>query len=116
MLKNDLSIFLVSNFSSGTVMCSTRNPLRLYQTGTDNGLIVVLNSTASDYFYSLRSLIGFIVGIHNPRNYPDATNGNYHQFVVPQNTETFLKLDVTTIQTDNEVMRYPLQKVYLIFL
>ncbi|XP_037032500.1 sodium channel protein Nach-like [Bradysia coprophila] len=89
---------------------NTQEPLRSYQTGTENGLIVVLNSTASDYFYSLRSMIGFVVGIHNARNFPDSTNGNYHQFVVPQNTETFLKLDVATVKTDNEVARYPLEK------
>lgn len=77
----------------------------------ERGLIVVLNASTADYFFSLRSTIGFVVGVHNPRNYPDATNGNYHQFIVPQNTEAFLKLDVATVKTDTDVMRYSLEKV-----
>lgn len=87
-------------------------PLRAYQTGMDKGLIVVLNTSTADYFYSLRSTIGFVVGIHNPRNYPDATNGNYHQFIIPQNTEAFLKLEVATVQTDTDVIRYSIEKVW----
>lgn len=90
---------------------STPEPLRAYQTGMDKGLIVVLNTSTDDYFYSLRSTLGYQVGIHNPYNFPDATNGNYHQFIIPQNTEAFLKLDVATIKTDKDVMRYSLQKV-----
>lgn len=78
----------------------------------NQGLTVVLNSTSSDYFYSLHSTIGFIVGIHNSRNYPDSTNGNYHQFVLPQNTEAFFKLDIQTIQTDEDVLRYSVEKVW----
>lgn len=77
----------------------------------DKGLIIVLNTSTDDYFYTLRSTIGFVVGIHNPYNFPDATNGNYHQFIIPQNTEAFLKLDVATIKTDTDVMRYSLEKV-----
>lgn len=80
----------------------------------DRGLIVVLNTSAEDYFYSLRNTIGFVVGIHNPHNYPDATNGNYHQFVIPQKTEAFLKLDVATVITDTEVMRYSIEKVCIV--
>lgn len=60
-------------------------------------------------------MIGFVVGIHNARNFPDPSNGNYHQFVVPQNTETFLKLEVATVKTDSEVIRYPLDKVWFDF-
>lgn len=73
--------------------------------------MVVLNTSTADYFYSLRSTIGFLVGIHNPRNFPDVTNGNYHQFVVPESTEAFIKLDVATVQTDEAVTRYSLDKV-----
>jgi len=77
----------------------------------DKGLMVVLNTSTADYFFSLRSTIGFVVGIHNPHNYPDATNGNYHQFIIPESTETFLKLDVATVKTDEDVMRYSIEKV-----
>lgn len=77
----------------------------------DKGLIVVLNTSADDYFYSLRNTIGFVVGIHNPRNFPDASNGNYHQFIIPRSTEAFLKLDVATVKTDTDVMRYSIEKV-----
>lgn len=77
----------------------------------DKGLLVVLNTSTADYFYSLRSTVGFVVGIHNSRNYPDATNGNYHQFIIPASTEAFLKLDVATIKTDTDVTRYSVTKV-----
>lgn len=77
----------------------------------DKGLIVVLNTSTSDYFYSLRSTVGFVVGIHNPRNYPDATNGNYHQYIIPQNTEAFLKMDAATVKSDEAVTRYSVKKV-----
>lgn len=100
-----------------TLLCytyfSSSKPIRAYQTGMDKGLIVVLNTSTADYFFSLRSTIGYLVGIHNPRNYPDATNGNYHQFLIPDSTETFLKLDVATVNTDEEVARYDLNKVWI---
>lgn len=77
----------------------------------DKGLVVVLNTSTADYFYSIRSTIGFAVGIHYPYNFPDAANGNYHQYIIPSNTEAFVKLDTSTIKTDSDVTRYSVEKV-----
>lgn len=77
----------------------------------DNGLTVVLNATASDYFYSLHSTVGFIIIIHNSQNYPDETNGNYRQFILPPNTEAFLKLDTRTVKTNTDVTKFSIDKV-----
>lgn len=75
------------------------------------GLIILVNGSSDDYFYSPFSSMGFIVQIHNPDEYPDSTSGSVVERFVRLGTETFLRVDGVTITSERDILRYSADKV-----
>lgn len=81
-------------------------PLHSSFTGADSGLILILNTTKSDYFYPLRNTLGYNVHVFNSHEFPDAQTGGFLQLFVNPETEVFFKLDVTTVDAMLTVQQY----------
>lgn len=88
------------------VIFSVEKPLRSGFTGPNAGLIFILNATQSDYYYPIRNTLGFNILVFNPSDFPDNQNGGLRQVFVNPDTETFFKLDATTVESTTDVLQY----------
>ena len=79
------------------------------------GLIILVNGSSDDYFYSPFNSMGFVVQVHNPHEYPDSTSGSVIERFVRLGTETFLRVDGVTITSERDIMRYSADKVNQLF-
>lgn len=59
-----------------------------------------------DYYYPIRHTVGFNVFVFRSSDFPDAQTGGLVQLFVNPDTETFFKLDVTTIQSTTDTLQY----------
>uniref|UniRef100_A0A182TU52 Pickpocket n=1 Tax=Anopheles melas TaxID=34690 RepID=A0A182TU52_9DIPT len=80
-------------------------------TGPEMGLVLLLNGSSNDYFYNLFNNIGFNLQIFNPYEVPDSTAGGVNEQFVHLGTETFIRVDAITINSEPDVLRYSRQKV-----
>lgn len=85
---------------------STKKPLHSGFTGPNSGLILILNTTLNDYYYTLRNTLGFNVHVFNPQEYPDGQTGSFLQLFANPETEVFFKLTVTTVDSIPAVQQY----------
>uniref|UniRef100_A0A182NS27 Pickpocket n=1 Tax=Anopheles dirus TaxID=7168 RepID=A0A182NS27_9DIPT len=76
-------------------------------TGPEMGLVLLLNGSSNDYFYNLFNNIGF--------NVPDITAGGVNEQFVHLGTETFIRVDAITINSEPDVLRYSRQKRQCVF-
>uniref|UniRef100_A0A8W7PMB8 Uncharacterized protein n=1 Tax=Anopheles coluzzii TaxID=1518534 RepID=A0A8W7PMB8_ANOCL len=76
-------------------------------TGPEMGLVLLLNGSSNDYFYNLFNNIGF--------NVPDSTAGGVNEQFVHLGTETFIRVDAITINSEPDVLRYSRQKRQCVF-
>lgn len=74
--------------------------------GLNQGLVVILNATADDYFYSTRSFIGFSIHVFSNYDFPDVFTGTVHEQVVDANEEVFMRLHVSTLLGDDSIRAY----------
>lgn len=90
---------------------SVVRPKRSEYTGTNTGLIVILNATTSDFYFPIGNTMGFNVLIFNPTDFPDNQNGGMTSVFVSPNTESFLEIHASTIDADPGVEQYtPIQR------
>lgn len=83
-------------------------------TGSNRGLIVIVNTSTEDYFYPNKNTLGYSISINSPTEYPDESSGNFNRIIVPTRTEAFVKLDVTTIEATEAVEMFSIEQVYFI--
>ncbi|XP_053669889.1 pickpocket protein 28-like [Anopheles nili] len=104
------------------------SPYFLDVTGPEMGLVLLLNGSSNDYFYNLFNSIGFNVShslslsrcheklqIFNPHEAPDSTAGGVSEQFVHLGTETFIRVDAITINSEPDVLRYSRQKRQCVF-
>ncbi|XP_041764960.1 pickpocket protein 28-like [Anopheles merus] len=84
-------------------------------TGPEMGLVLLLNGSSNDYFYNLFNNIGFNLQIFNPHEVPDSTAGGVNEQFVHLGTETFIRVDAITINSEPDVLRYSRQKRQCVF-
>ncbi|XP_050072210.1 pickpocket protein 28-like [Anopheles maculipalpis] len=84
-------------------------------TGPEMGLVLLLNGSSNDYFYNLFNNIGFNLQIFNPSEVPDSTAGGVNEQFVHLGTETFIRVDAITINSEPDVLRYSRQKRQCVF-
>uniref|UniRef100_A0A182MCM8 Uncharacterized protein n=1 Tax=Anopheles culicifacies TaxID=139723 RepID=A0A182MCM8_9DIPT len=84
-------------------------------TGPEMGLVLLLNGSSNDYFYNLFNNIGFNLQIFNPNEVPDGTAGGVNEQFVHLGTETFIRIDAITINSEPDVLRYSRQKRQCVF-
>uniref|UniRef100_A0A182VZD6 Pickpocket n=1 Tax=Anopheles minimus TaxID=112268 RepID=A0A182VZD6_9DIPT len=84
-------------------------------TGPEMGLVLLLNGSSNDYFYNLFNNIGFNLQIFNPNEVPDSTAGGVNEQFVHLGTETFIRIDAITINSEPDVLRYSRQKRQCVF-
>ncbi|XP_035890616.1 pickpocket protein 28-like [Anopheles stephensi] len=84
-------------------------------TGPEMGLVLLLNGSSNDYFYNLFNNIGFNLQIFNPNEVPDSTAGGVNEQFVHLGTETFIRVDAITINSEPDVLRYSRQKRQCVF-
>lgn len=99
------------NFLSSTQSTLLKTNL----TGASKGLIVLLNGTTSDYFYSNRNTLGFAVQLFSPGNFPDGTTGNLREYILNPGREVYLKLLVTTEKSMNTIRPYGINQRKCLF-
>ncbi|XP_058812510.1 sodium channel protein Nach [Topomyia yanbarensis] len=75
-------------------------------TGPEMGLVLLLNGSSNDYFHNLFNNIGFKLQIFNPSEIPDITTGGVSEQFLHLGTETFVRVDATTIESEIDVRRY----------
>ncbi|KFB45449.1 AGAP001631-PA-like protein [Anopheles sinensis] len=80
-------------------------------TGPEMGLVLLLNGSSNDYFYNLFNNIGFNLQIFNPTEVPDMTSGGISEQFIHLGTETFIRVDAITINSEPDVLRYSREKV-----
>lgn len=86
-------------------------PLHSFVTGPEMGLILVVNTSSSDYFYSIFNSVGFNIQIFNPDEYPDSTSGSVQERFISPGTETFVRIDANLIQSQDSITQYSPEKV-----
>lgn len=98
-------------------------------------MILLLNGSASDYFYPLYNFVGFIVSgnnvlpvrvvscfchtvhslrqvqVFNPNEFPDVPSGSVSERLIGLGYETFIRIDSKTLFTDDETKRYSAESV-----
>uniref|UniRef100_A0A182IT20 Pickpocket n=1 Tax=Anopheles atroparvus TaxID=41427 RepID=A0A182IT20_ANOAO len=84
-------------------------------TGPEMGLVLLLNGSSNDYFYNLFNNIGFNLQIFNPTEVPDMTSGGVSEQFIHLGTETFIRVDAITINSEPDVLRYSRQKRQCVF-
>ncbi|CAO1373967.1 unnamed protein product [Diamesa serratosioi] len=84
-------------------------------TGPDMGLILLVNGSSDDYFYSIFNSIGFNVQIHNSNEFPDGTSGSAIEKFVNLGDEIFIRVDANSIISENSILRYSAQKRQCLF-
>lgn len=84
-----------------------RDPRSAKFTGPDMGLIVLLNGSTDDNFLPIKSRKGFAVLIHNPYDYPQSQSGNVMEVSAAMGSETFVRVDGTTLRTERHLINYP---------
>uniref|UniRef100_A0A182FQ30 Pickpocket n=1 Tax=Anopheles albimanus TaxID=7167 RepID=A0A182FQ30_ANOAL len=90
-------------------------PYYLDVTGPEMGLVVLLNGSTNDYFYNLFNNIGFNLQIFNPNEVPDITAGGVSEQFVHLGTETFIRVDAITINSEPDVLGYSREKRQCVF-
>jgi acid-sensing ion channel, other len=97
-------------------------------TGPDMGLILIVQSFSDDYFYNIYNLMGFHVSqskkedtyllnemsqilIHNSKEYPDPSSGTAIQRFVSPGQEAFIRVDASSITSENDILGYKADKV-----
>uniref|UniRef100_A0A182Q1S7 Pickpocket n=1 Tax=Anopheles farauti TaxID=69004 RepID=A0A182Q1S7_9DIPT len=90
-------------------------PYFLDVTGPEMGLVLLLNGSTNDYFYNLFNNIGFNLQIFNPNEVPDSTAGGVNEQFVHLGTETFIRVDAITINSEPDLLRYSRQKRQCVF-
>lgn len=85
--------------------------MRTTLTGADAGLVVLLNTSTTDYYYPTKNTIGFTVSINSPTEYPDESSGNFNRIILNNRTEAFIKLDVTALRASPDVEAYSIKQV-----
>ncbi|XP_055585368.1 pickpocket protein 28 [Uranotaenia lowii] len=84
-------------------------------TGPEMGLVLLVNGTTSDYFYNLFNTIGFNLQIFNPAEVPDVTSGGVSEQFIHLGTESFIRVDAITINSEPDVRRYSKEKRQCVF-
>lgn len=80
-------------------------------TGIDTALTIVLNTTPSDYYFSVGDHIGFNILIFEPSDFADNQNGGLTQLLVNRNSRSHFKIIPTTIQSKSAIEQYsPVQR------
>lgn len=112
-----LYLYLLCIKSTGlNFLSSTQSTLlKTNLTGASKGLIVLLNGTTSDYFYSNRNTLGFAVQLFSPGNFPDGTTGNLREYILNPGREVYLKLLVTTEKSMNTIRPYGINQRKCLF-
>lgn len=90
-------------------------PKRTCFIGAQNGLTVLLNTSAADYFYPIRNSIGFALAITSPWVFADESSGLVQRIIVPGRTEVFVGLDMRTVLAGEEVMAVPIEQRACLF-
>lgn len=80
-------------------------------TGTDRGLVLLLNTTTSDYYYSTRNTVGFSINVFDAYDYPDDANGYLTQVILNNEVEGLLELEATSTISDHATMYYDAKQV-----
>ncbi|XP_049536943.1 pickpocket protein 28-like [Anopheles darlingi] len=88
-------------------------PYYLDVTGPEMGLVLLLNGSTNDYFYNLFNNIGFNLQIFNPNEVPDITAGGVSEQFIHLGTETFIRVDAITINSEPDVLGYSREKVMM---
>lgn len=107
MILNYLQLFLYC-FYRGYSKSNLYN--RNYY-GISRGLTVFVNNNLDDYFYSMISAMGTKVHIFHPEDYPDPASGSFIDLLVPHNSESFISITPSVIESDIAVKNYPVNKV-----
>lgn len=84
--------------------------MRTFQTGPDRGLIVLVNTSTVDYYYSTKNSNGFTVSINSPTEFPDESSGNFNRYILKNRTEAYIKLDVTALKAKEGVESYSIEQ------
>lgn len=85
---------------------SVEKPKKVDFTGTETALTFVLNTTTSDYYYSIADFVGFQLYILDPDNYPDNQNGGLAQLMIGPNTRSYIRLMPSTILSKSAIEQY----------
>lgn len=83
--------------------------------GSDQGLVVILNSTTDDYFYTMKNIFGFTVQIFNNHDFCDITTGAVHEQIIDVNEEVFMRLRVSTLKGDESIRPYTKEQRQCLF-
>lgn len=92
--------FFVFNFSKN------RKVLSAESIGHDLGLIVILNTSSDDYFYTTKNFKGFVIQIFNSADYPDITTGSVYEQIIDAKKEIFMRLGVLTLMSEDSIKAY----------
>ncbi|XP_065089501.1 pickpocket protein 28 [Ochlerotatus camptorhynchus] len=84
-------------------------------TGPEMGLMLLVNGSVKDYFYNLFNNIGFSLQIFNPTEVPDITSGGVNEQFIHLGTETFIRVDAITINSEPDVRGYSKEKRQCVF-
>lgn len=84
-------------------MRSLPKPIRNFQMGPDKGLVVLLNTSTVDYYYSTKNSDGFTISINSPSEFPDESSGNFNRYILKNRTEAYVKLDVIALRANAAV-------------
>lgn len=94
---------------------SPKESVRGKTAGPNQGLIVLLNASTADYYYTLKNSVGFNVHVFRSANYPDSTLGNFHDEVVDPFEEVFLTLEVSTLRSTKTIEQFTINERKCIF-
>lgn len=72
--------------------------------------MLTVKAQSADYFYSLFNTAGFNVLIFDPLEYPDSSSGGVVEKFVSAGTETFVRIDATTISSEESILQYDVSK------
>ncbi|XP_021692928.1 pickpocket protein 28 isoform X2 [Aedes aegypti] len=84
-------------------------------TGPEMGLVLLVNGSVNDYFYNLFNNIGFSLQIFNPTEVPDITSGGVNEQFIHLGTESFIRVDAITINSEPDVRGYSKEKRQCVF-
>ncbi|XP_005178987.2 pickpocket protein 11-like [Musca domestica] len=80
------------------------------QSGSDTGLILLLNASTNDYFYAEESLTGFTLLIFGKQKIADTSIGHMGLIQINANDDIHVRLKLVSQITTNEVRNHPVAK------
>ncbi|CAG5101173.1 Protein of unknown function [Cotesia congregata] len=79
-------------------------PLKIGNSGINNGLSIVREPELDDYFFTFFEMIGWKIAIFNSGDYPDNTSGGVSEVLISPSTENFIQLTLEAYLKRNGIL------------